>query len=496
MRWDFWLLLQHVLSDGAIALAYFSIPAALVTFVRLRRDIDFGFLFWLFSLFIFSCGLTHLMEIYVLWNPVYWWAGWVKVLTAVASVTTAIVLWRVIPAAVKIPTPGQMRAVEASRDNESQRRAEVERGARLKDEFLATLSHELRTPLNAISGWADLLERGAVPPEKTREALATIRRNAQTQTQLISELLDLSAIAAGKVTLQIEPTDVRGVIDSALAALTPAASAKAIVFVRPGPNPEVPLIAADPKRLQQLIWNLVANSVKFTPEHGRVVVGLGSEAGQIRIFVQDNGEGIPADFLPHVFDRFSQADATTTRTRGGLGIGLALAREIALLHGGDISVSSEGVGRGTRFTVVLPATPAPESSPVDRAPVEIPRLLAGRRILIVDDDTDSRLLHEEICRKAGAVVIAAASAAEGLGKFEKEKPDILLTDLAMPGQDGIWLLKEVRKSASAAAIPAIAVTAHAGGEMLVAAKAAGFQKFLTKPVNPADLVRTVAAALA
>ncbi|MDX2079373.1 MAG: ATP-binding protein [Terrimicrobiaceae bacterium] len=493
MRWDFWLVLQHVLSDLAIAAAYFSIPAALVTFVRKRRDVDFGFLFWLFSLFIFSCGLTHLMEVYVLWNPAYWWAGWVKVLTALASVATAIVLWRVIPAALKIPTPGEMQAVEASRDVESRRRVEVERAGRLKDDFLATLSHELRTPLNAISGWADLLERGAIPPEKTGEALSIIRRNARTQTQLINELLDLSAIAAGKVTLEIEPTDIRKVAASAVGALTPSAEAKKITLVPPDTSLDIPLIAADPKRLEQVVSNLLANAVKFTPEKGRIAVRLALEPGRVLIFVEDNGEGIAADFLPHVFDRFSQADATSTRTRGGLGIGLALAREITVLHGGQIGVSSDGVGRGTRFTVALPAIPAAAPLAVEPAADEPGFSLAQMGILIVDDDEDSRLLHAEICRKAGASISVAGSATAALDAIRRDHPDVILTDLSMPGYDGTWLLQRIRETPGWEQIPVVAITAHAAGEMVASAKTAGFHACLTKPISPGELIRCVAA---
>ncbi len=354
MRWDFWLLVQHVVSDLLIAAAYFSIPAALMTVVHRRRDLSFGLLCWLFSLFIFSCGVTHLFEIYVLWRPEYWLAGWAKVFTAAASVTTAIVLWKFIPAAIQIPSPQQLAEVQEEVETESKLRAEAERGSRLKDDFLATLSHELRTPLTAILGWTQLLETGALGEEKTREAIRIIERNARSQAQLINDLLDLSAITSGKMRIEFAEVNLTEVIKSAMGTVLPLAASRGIQLLCDEGGNVPHFVSGDAERLEQVIWNLLINALKFTPEGGRVDIALREDGSSIQIRVTDNGAGITKEYLPQIFKKFTQADNTLARSKGGLGIGLALANELVQLHGGSIHAESAGPGQGSSFTVDLP----------------------------------------------------------------------------------------------------------------------------------------------
>jgi len=353
MPWDFWLLVTHVLSDAFIALAYFSISAALIYFVRKRKGLSCRFLFWLFSLFIFSCGLTHLLEIWMLWTPNYWLAGWAKLLTAVVAMAAAISLWKAVPAALQIPRPEELTTANQALQEQARNRGAAEHGSKQRDNFLATLSHELRTPLNAILGWTQLLQSEQVPPEKTAEALEIISRNALAQARLIDDLLDLSRIAAGKVRLEMERVSLTGVVDAAIASLLPEATKKRIAVDKIVP-PDAPEVDGDAKRLQQIVWNLLSNAVKFTQEGGTVTVILAERDHRCEIRIKDTGKGIAAEFLPHLFERFSQADSSFTRKQGGLGIGLALVRELSQLHHGSVRAESPGEGAGATFIVSLP----------------------------------------------------------------------------------------------------------------------------------------------
>jgi len=491
MRWDFWLLFTHILSDGLIALAYFLISAALVYFVRKRQGMSFGFLFWLFSLFIFSCGVTHALEIWLLWTPNYWLAGWAKLVTAIISMATAIFLWRAIPAALQIPTAEEMKSANEQLRVQAVKRKAAEHGSLQRDNFLATLSHELRTPLNAILGWTQLLQNKMVPAEKTGEALEVIRRNALAQAKLIDELLDLSRIAAGKCTLELENVWLADVLNATVAALQPDADRKCITVETVLP-PDSVEVEGDAKRLQQIVWNLLSNAVKFTPEGGRVTVALSADRETCKIQITDTGRGIAAEFLPHLFERFSQANSSSTRMQGGLGIGLALVQELSLLHNGSVRAESAGEGAGSTFTVTLPRAATRSAPPsVTTHARNLPASLSGVRILVVDDEKDSRDFLKELFRNAGAEVQLAGSAAKALETLKQYPPQVLVSDIAMPGHDGLWLIQTVRKLLRGGDVPAVAVTALASETDRDLILEAGFQAHLPKPVDTAELLSVV-----
>jgi signal transduction histidine kinase/DNA-binding response OmpR family regulator len=371
---------------------------------------------------------------------------------------------------------------------------------RAKDEFLATLSHELRTPLTAILGWARLLRVGNLPAGTAGGALETIERNAKAQSQLIDDLLDVSRIVTGKLRLVTQPVEIARVIEAAVESVRPAARAKKIrleVELEPLDGP----LLGDAGRLQQVAWNLLSNAVKFTPEGGRVGVLLRRAGTDAEVRVEDTGQGIDAEFLPHVFDRFRQADGSTTRQYGGLGLGLAIARHLVELHGGAISADSEGEGRGASFTVRLPLAAADSVSPGPRhapgggvSPPARPAALKGLRVLVVEDETDTRALVAYVLTAAGAEVKTAARAQEALDTLDGWTPDVLVSDIGMPGVDGYAFIGEVRRreADSGGRLPAIALTAYAGVEDRRRAISAGFETHLAKPLDPAEMVAAVA----
>jgi signal transduction histidine kinase/CheY-like chemotaxis protein len=494
MRWDFWLLFQHVVSDSLIAIAYFSIPAALVTFVRMRRDVNFGVLFWLFSAFIFSCGMTHLFEIYVLWRPEYWLAGWMKLITAAVSVLTAVMLWRIIPQALKIPSVNQLAAANEELRLELRRRREAELSNIHKDEFLTTLSHELRTPLNAIMGWIHLLKAAEPTPEQVREGMEVIGRNAKAQAQLINDLLDLSGIVAGKIKVDPVPVNVRAVVEAAVSDVKLEARQREITLESELADEHL-WISGDAKRLQQIVWNLLNNAVKFTPAGGKVSAVCERTGSEVLVRIVDTGIGIAADFLPYIFDRFRQEDSTTTRTRGGLGIGLSLARELVLLHGGSIEAVSEGKGKGSTFTIRFPLAKPGQQGTKLQLKEDFNEMLQSKRILIVDDDADSRLVVSEVCSYAGGVVDTAESAEAAWELLRRNKPDVILCDLAMPGQDGFNFMGELRRRPELEKVPAIAVSAMARDADRIAALAAGFQEHIAKPIESSELLAAIGRLL-
>jgi hypothetical protein len=377
---------------------------------------------------------------------------------------------------------------------------EAEAANRAKDEFLATLSHELRTPLTAILGWARLLRTGNLPKGTAGGALETIERNAKAQSQLIDELLDVSRIVTGKLRLDTRPVELDRVIEAAVESVRPAARAKQIrLEVELGPLGG-PLLG-DAGRLQQVAWNLLSNAVKFTPDGGRVGVLLRRAGPHAEVTVEDTGQGIGAEFLPHVFDRFRQADGSTTRRHGGLGLGLAIARHLVELHGGAISADSEGEGRGSSFTVRLPLSAAdaagagPQHTPEGVvSPPARPATLKGLRVLVVEDETDTRDFIAFALEGAGAEVKTAARAREALDTLEGWTPDVLVSDIGMPGEDGYAFIGEVRRreADSGGRLPAVALTAYASVEDRRRAISAGFQTHLAKPLDPAEMVAAVA----
>ncbi|QHG15486.1 hybrid sensor histidine kinase/response regulator [Nostoc sp. ATCC 53789] len=679
--WQTNLVWLHILSDGFIALAYYSIPATLFYFVRKRQDLPFDWIFLLFSGFIVACGTTHLIEIWTLWHPTYWVSGFVKAVTAMISVITAVQLVSLVPQALALPSPAQIeqanqelqtqiaerlrvekelrkyqnhleemvairtneitkaneqlqqeilerqRILEVLRQSEERyrylaeaipqlvwttkpngecdffnqnwceytgltleqslgsgwlaalhpddiqnadevwsnavknsttynneyrfkrasdgsyrwqlarglplkdeqgivvkwfgtctdiheqkqileerahlleleqiARAKAETANRIKDEFLAVLSHELRTPLNAILGWSKLLQSRRLDQAKTSHALATIERNATLQVQLIEDLLDISRILQGKLTLDITKINLESTILSALETMRLAAETK-LIQVSTVFEPDVGEVMGDSTRLQQVVWNLLSNALKFTPKEGKIEVRLEQADGYAQIIVSDTGKGISPEFLPFVFDYFRQADSTSTRNFGGLGLGLAIVRNIVEIHGGIVKAKSEGEDKGSIFTVSLPLLPDESRSLTDKqnsAVLLTSNFLAlnGIRILVVDDDTDSRDFIAFVLEQDGAFVIAVSSAYEALQTLAEIKPDVLVSDIGMPEMDGYMLIHQVRTliPEQGGQIPAIALTAFARNDDQQEALKAGFQMHLSKPVNPEELIAAI-----
>lgn len=377
-------------------------------------------------------------------------------------------------------------------------RAEAERANGLKDEFLATLSHELRTPLNAILGWSQYLEGANADPETVAEGVAVISRNARAQTQLIEDLLDMSRIVSGKLRLDMRPVKVAEVVAAALESVMPAAGAKRITVEQRVEGGVV--VMGDASRLQQVVWNLLTNAVKFTPEGGRVELRTERVNGKVEVTVSDDGQGVAPEFLAHMFERFRQADASTTRRHGGLGIGLALVKQLVELHGGTVRAASAGEGRGATFTVSLPvAAVAAKSGDAGAAAASAgglcaEKMLEGVKVLLIDDDADGRFLGRRILEECGARVVTAGSAVEGLELLKRERPDVLVSDIGMPEADGYALIHWVRRltAAEGGRTPAVALTAFARSEDRRRALLAGYQSHVPKPVEPAELVTVVA----
>jgi signal transduction histidine kinase/CheY-like chemotaxis protein len=365
-------------------------------------------------------------------------------------------------------------------------RAEAEAANRIKDEFLMTLSHELRTPLNAILGWAQVLQTGWSGDVK--QALGTIDRNARAQLQLVEDLLDVSRIISGKLRLHSKPVNLTEVIEAAIEVIAPAAAAKRVEIVRTF-EADRPFVLGDPDRLQQIVWNLLSNAVKFTPEGKRVEVRLEAAGKHAVVTVRDSGVGIPHEFLPFLFERFRQRDSSMTRSHGGLGLGLAIVRHLVELQGGTVAAHSAGPGHGATFTVTLPMYEFVET-PTDADPsYREPLKLTGARVMVVDDRPDERQLFQVVLEGAGAEVRSAGSADEAVQVFKGWSPHVLVTDIAMPGGDGFTLLDRLR--AANPRLPAVAVTAHARAEDRARALAAGFNLYVSKPVDPPKLLDAV-----
>ena len=385
-------------------------------------------------------------------------------------------------------------------------RIQAQRVARIKEEFVTTLSHELRTPLNAILGWAQILrKREALKTDDLQRGMEAIERNARAQAQLIDELLDLSRITSGRVRLDVQRLMLAGVIQAALESAEPAAQAKAIRLEKIL-DPRAGPASGDPARLQQVVWNLLSNAIKFTPKGGRVQVLLERVDSHLELSVSDTGIGIPADFLPHVFDRFSQKDSSTTRSYGGLGLGLAISKQLVELHGGTLRAKSPGEGQGATFIVNLPLTIIrPEDEEPDRFHPTYPSAtdleallpgLAGARVLVVEDEVDARELMQRVLEEHGATVTAAASGEEALRILRTSEPDVLLSDIGMPGMDGYQLIRRIRASeAKGRRLPAVALTAFARPEDRKKVILAGYQSHLAKPFDIAELVIVVAGLL-
>ena len=376
---------------------------------------------------------------------------------------------------------------------------------RSKDEFLATLSHELRTPLNAVYGWARMLRAGEVADEARGRALEAIERNSRAQCQLIEDLLDIARIGTGKMRLDVRPIDPATVIAAALDAVRPAGEAKQI-RLHSVLDPKAGPVAGDPDRLQQVVWNLLSNAVKFTPKGGRVEVQLQRVNSHVEILVSDTGQGIDADDLPHIFERFRQVETGPTRSHGGLGIGLALVRHLVELHGGTVHAHSAGKGAGATFVVKLPLAiahvaphePSRVHPTADRGTplAMIPDQLRGVDVLLVDDDVDSLEFVRTLLERAGATVLAAGSAKEALEALGRQSVDIIISDVEMPGEDGYTLLRRIREAGhDATRLPVVALTAYGRVEDRIRALSSGFALHVPKPVEPAELIAVVASVV-
>ena len=401
----------------------------------------------------------------------------------------------------------ERKQAETQRENllsrERSAREQAEAANRVKDEFLAVVSHELRTPLNAINGWAYMLLNGSLDPATQSNALQSIRRQVRSQSQLIDDLLDVARIVSGKLRLDMREVDPSKVIAAAMDVVRPAAEAKHISLVAMLDH-AASTVSADPERLQQVIWNLLSNAIKFTPEGGHVELCSRRADAAVEIVVTDTGQGISEDFLPYVFDRFRQADVSTTRTHGGIGLGLAIVRHLIELHGGSVFAESAGIGKGATFTIRLPLRAvgltrspiAPKKEPLEErrsSSPEVGEILKGRRVLLVEDNAEDReVLIAELAHH-GASVTASASASEALSELDRARQDVLISDIGMPGEDGYSLIRKVRARPldHGGLTPAIALTAYAGEANRKRALEAGYQEHMTKPADPNELVRAI-----
>jgi signal transduction histidine kinase/CheY-like chemotaxis protein len=381
--------------------------------------------------------------------------------------------------------------------DERRARAEAEAANRIKDEFLATLSHELRTPLTSLLGWASLLRGYDVDESMLEKGLQTIERNARVQTQLIDDLLDVSRIISGKLHLDVRPVAISSAIEAAITVVRPASDAKGIRLTYQR-DPVIGAISGDSARLQQVVWNLLSNAVKFTPERGHIEVRLEQRDAHVRLTISDNGQGISQEFLPRVFDRFRQADSSTTRDYGGLGLGLAIVRHLVELHGGTVRAESAGEGRGASFCVTFPLIAERIESAVVNHSGEYrlsdSKALNGLRVLIVDDEPDARQIITTLIQRTGAEVFACESAHEALEALENWHPDVLMSDIAMPGEDGYSLINKVRSLPAdrGGHVPAAAFTAYAREEDRKRALEAGYQMHIAKPISSGKLVAMIA----
>lgn len=397
----------------------------------------------------------------------------------------------------------ERRSAEREREklhkNEQFARAEAESANRLKDEFLATVSHELRTPLNAILGWASMLNRGTLTPENIQNALNIIERNAKAQADIISDILDVSRIITGKLQIESNAVELAPIIRSAVETLQPAADAKGIDLTVSLDETEG-FVIGDADRLLQIIWNLISNAIKFTPNNGQIEIKLEKIDSHVEIQVSDNGIGISPEFIPFVFERFRQADASTTRSDSGLGLGLAIVRHLAELHGGTVRAESKGETKGAIFTLSLPMASAAEAQTRNLPPDKAENIrenkpdLSGLRVLVVDDDTDTLEVLELMLNQYGAEVRTSVSSADALEALHEWKPSVIVSDIGMPNEDGYALIGKIRDLApeQGGNVPAAALTAYVSEGDKLQALAAGFQTHISKPVEPIELAEAVA----
>lgn len=500
--WTPELLWLNIVSDSVIALAYLSIPVTLIYFIRRRKDLPFNWMFAAFGVFILACGATHVMEIWTIWNPSYWLSGALKALTAAASIVTAVLLVKLVPAALRIPSQDQLTTlnnelVAANADlQEANRRLEEANCA--KRDFLGNMSHELRTPLNAVLGYAQLLKRDPGLGERQAHGLNTIEQSGQHLLSLIGDLLDLTKIEAGKLDLHPEALDLPAFLAVVGDIIRVRAEEKGLRFAL-SPAPDLPTITGDPQRLRQILLNLLGNAVKFT-DRGEVslaVTALPSASASTRLCfaVQDSGVGIAAEQLERIFQPFEQV-GDKRRRAGGTGLGLSISRRLVHLMGGEIRVDSR-LGEGSRFTFEL-------ELPLAAANVALPGVSADhvsgyhgarRRILVVDDTAPNRSLLVDLLTPLGFAVSEAANGREALDRLAQAAADLVLTDLVMPEMGGVELIRRLRRTPEQASLPVIVVSASATDQDRADSLAAGATAFLPKPVEHRDLLREIGAAL-
>jgi signal transduction histidine kinase/ActR/RegA family two-component response regulator len=509
----------EAITMGATSLVYQSLGGSMgsVVFLELAKPLvgAIGTYFCVNTgLVAAAIGLSTHRSVWRVWRDDFLWSGASFMVAASAGACAAVVIDRgdswvavlmLAPVYVAYRTyqlfVGRLDLLERERSA----RASAEQANRLKDQFLAIVSHELRTPLNAVLGWADILRRGALESDRHERAFRAIYDSARRQAQLIDELLDVSRIMSGKLRLELSPeVDVQDTVARALEIVQPAADAKRIQIVTDARGP-VGTICADGCRVQQIVWNLLTNAIKFSSDGGAIRIRIRREPTTVEISVTDGGQGISADFLPFVFESFRQAEAATTRRQGGLGLGLSIVKHLVEAHGGSVKAESAGEGQGATFMVRLPivamcATPAEAAAATLSArPLESPdgpiTSLNGLSVLVVDDDEESRAIVAEYLTGHQALVLTATSAGQAFEVLRREHVDVLLADIAMPEEDGYSLIRRIRASASGetATIPAAALTSFARDEDRQHALEAGFHLHVAKPVDPRRLVEAIAA---
>lgn len=530
--WNPTLLWTHVASDALIGAAYVSIPLTLLHLVRKRTDLPFNWIFVLFAVFILSCGATHWIEVWTVWNPDYWLSASVKVVTAGASVLTAAALVGLAPRILAIPTVAQLSEAKAALETEVQQRrlaeealraeraqlehrvlertealAEATRSAaaaraaadeanQLKDRFLAKVSHELRTPLQSTLTWAQLLHRNPGDSARALQASDRIMHNVRTQARLIDDLLDISRILSGKLSLDIQPADAAQVIQKAADVVASATAARGIGIELKGATDPV-VLDTDAVRLEQVAWNLINNAVQATPDGGRVQATISVQPDALLLEVQDWGRGIDPAELPFIFEPFHQAPGTRNAHRG-LGLGLAITRSIVELFGGQLTASSPGLGQGATFTMQLPRAPSEGAKGTDEAHLsaEERRRLSGLRVLYVEDEPDIAEGGRLMLSSLGAQVTVALSFDEARQHIGQGGFDVFLSDLNLGGgRTALELIPLLPRSAQGRALPAIVLSAYGTQEDVEASMQAGFAVHLVKPAQAEDVARAVLAAL-
>ncbi len=528
--WNPTLLWTHVVSDSLIGAAYVSIPVTLLRLVRKRTDLPFDWVVVLFAIFILSCGATHWIEVWTVWHPDYWLAGNVKALTAVASLLTAGTLFRLLPKILAIPTVAQLTAARDALQREVEQRrcaeealraerADLERRVlertealsratdaaasaqvaaddanKLKDRFLAKVSHELRTPLQSTMTWAQLLHRSPDNAKRAAQASDRIMHNVRTQARLIDDLLDISRILSGKLSLQIQTIDAAQVVRKAVDVVRSASSGREVAIELALPAVGAVPMQSDPVRLEQVVWNLVNNAVQATPEGGTVQIDCGVDATALRVEVRDRGRGIDRAELPRIFEPFRQGEDHGNGHRG-LGLGLAITRSIVDLFGGELSAESAGKGLGATFTLALPlvADAASRAEPASTGLGEDEkRRLLGLKILYVEDEPDIAEGGRLVLEALGAEVALCTDFASAAERIDAGGFDVFLSDLNLgPGKTALDLVRQLRASPQGRSVPAIVLSAYGTADDLLASAAAGFAEHLVKPADDLQVARAL-----